>query len=240
VVIIENIVPVSAAEEAATQGKVNPPQELVTGPVLSIADDLADKVLPASKVLGVYFVDDKPESKAATIEARAATEAVKRAEPDSSSLLPRPEQVQADTTPEPRGDTAESDAGSGKLSVPAQLRRHSRAVRPSKVSVATPDFVPAPYPHHHHQPSAPSSAGTTTGSIGGSIGGSRRSSVNYPTDFSDIPEDTYVMPTMQSIAPSAIIAAARESIRQAEGATVEGGGNARGLPPRNRSLCQSY
>jgi hypothetical protein len=162
-----------------------------------------------------------------------------RVETDSSSLLPRPEQVQADTTPEPRGETAGSDAGSGKLSVPSQLRRHSRAVRPSKVIVATPDFVPAPYPHHH-QPSAPSSAGTTAGSIGGSIGGSRRSSVNYPTDFSDIPEDSYVMPAMQSIAPSAIIAAARESIRQAEVATVEGGGNARGLPPRNRSQLQSY
>ena len=37
----------------------------------------------------------------------------------------------------------------------------------------------------------------------------------------------------------AIIAAARESIRQAEVA-VEGGVNTRGLPPRNRALRQSY
>jgi hypothetical protein len=225
VVIIENTVSITAAEKTATQRKVKPAQEKAEFP-------------PASS--GV----EKPDTLAEDVEPTTAAVTIARAESeDPLSVQGWP--ARTDSAPEPRGDTAESDAaGSGKLSIPAQLRRHSRVTRPSKVTMVTPEFIPAPYPqqhHQHHQPSAPSSTGITAGSLTGSVGGSRRSSVNnYPTDFSDISEEMYVMPAMQSIAPSAIIAAARESIRQAERATLDGGGSARAVPPRNRSLRQSY
>jgi hypothetical protein len=130
---------------------------------------------------------------------------------------------------------AAPDQPSGHSSVPALLRAHSRTLRPSQNYEGYAPSVAAPAPTAL-VPSTNSTGNITLNSVRRpSRGMVKPEGAGNPSSVADS-EGRYVTPVVQSVPTSAIIAAARESVRQAEQAEAADGvpdtGTARPKPIR--------
>jgi hypothetical protein len=120
---------------------------------------------------------------------------------------------------------AAPDQPSGHSSVPALLRAHSRTLRPSQdhEGYAPSVSVPAPTALAPSTNSTGAMGGTTLNSVRRpSRGMAKSEGAGHPSSVAES-EGGHVMPIVQSVPTSAIIAAARESVRQAERAEAADG-----------------
>jgi hypothetical protein len=138
----------------------------------------------------------------------------------------------------PPATAAAPDQPSGRSSVPALLRAHSRTLRPSQdyEGYAPSVSVPAPTALAPSTNSIGAMGSTTLNSVRRpSRGMAKSEGAGHPSSVADS-EGRYVTPVVQSVPTSAIIAAARESVRQAERAEAADGvpdtGTARPKPIR--------
>lgn len=111
--------------------------------------------------------------------------------------------------------------GGGAGSVPAQLRANNRVLRPSSVVITTPAPVPAPYPF---APTAATTTATSTGSANATTDSRSSTPQKLQVDANlhvQLHEHTHRdqiedSKSIQGITPSAIIAAAKATLRDAE------------------------